>query len=221
MTSALLIQPVPTGDAVARYERLSHGGSTWYDLMPTPANGTDSGWPAPPGPPLWPTFDGDQVIVVGQPTKLGLTGNMSFVAWASQPDGGDGYETLMTRDAGGANRFILSQNDTTGKAFVMLNIVANISVVSVTSVNDSAWHMIAATHDGATLKLYVDGELDASLAAVGSADIDTATDLDFGADTVPPDDYLEGRLDTCRIYNRALSADEILRDYYAGKPAHP
>jgi hypothetical protein len=30
-----------------------------------------------------------------------------------------------------------------------------------------------------------------------------------------------GYIDTARIYNRVLSADEILRDYYAGKPAHP
>jgi hypothetical protein len=30
-----------------------------------------------------------------------------------------------------------------------------------------------------------------------------------------------GYIDTVRVYDRALSADEILRDYHAGKPAHP
>lgn len=35
-------QPVVTGDATARYERLSYSSGVWYDLMPTPANGTDS-----------------------------------------------------------------------------------------------------------------------------------------------------------------------------------
>ena len=37
-------QPTPTGDAVALYERLSYSGSTWFDLMTAPANGTGSGF---------------------------------------------------------------------------------------------------------------------------------------------------------------------------------
>lgn len=33
--------------------------------------------------------------------------------------------------------------------------------------------------------------------------------------------YFYGNIDTVRVYPRALSADEIKRDYYAGKPVHP
>jgi hypothetical protein len=32
----------PTGDALARYENNTHSGAAWFDIMPTPANGTDS-----------------------------------------------------------------------------------------------------------------------------------------------------------------------------------
>ena len=209
-------QPTPTGDAVALYERLSYSGSTWFDLMTAPANGTGSGFG---GGVDWPSFAGAQAVTVGQPAKLALTGNMSFVAWGSQIAGSTGYEVLMTRD--GSDRFIFSLNDNTGKPFVGLDIGGLKTVTGTVNTNDSAWHMLAATYDGAKLKLYVDGALDAELATAGSADIDTPTDLDFGADLNVPDDYLQGRLDTCRIYSRALSADEIARDYHAGKPAHP
>lgn len=207
--------PTVTGDAVARYERLSYAQPTWFDLMPTPANGTGTGFGAGVD---WPTFDGAQAVTVGQPAKLALTGNMSFVVWASQDAGATGYEVVMTRD--GADRFIFSLNDNTGKPFVGLDVGGLKTVTGTVNTNDSAWHMVAATYDGAKLKLYVDGQLDSELAAAGSADIDTPTDMDFGADLNVPDDYLEGRLDTCRIYSRALSADEIARDYQAGKPAH-
>lgn len=208
-------QPTPTGDAVANYERLSYAEPTWYDLMPTPADGTGTGFGAGVD---WSAFDGAQAVTVGQPAKLALTGNMSFIVWASQNAGATGYEVVMTRD--GADRFIFSLNDNTGKPFIGLDIGGLKTVTGTVNTNDSAWHMVVATYDGAKLKLYVDGALNAELAAAGSADIDTPTNLDFGADLNVPDDYLQGRLDTCRIYSRALSADEILRDYNAGKPAH-
>lgn len=215
MISALTLQPTVTGDAVARYERLSHGGNLWHDIMPNAADGTGIGFGAGVD---WPRFDGAQTVNVGQPVKLALTGNMSFVAWASQDAGVSGYERVMSRD--GVDRFILSLNDNTGKPFVMLDIGGVQTVTGGSTTNDGAWHMIAATYDGATLSLYVDGALDSSLAVAGSADIDTAKDLDFGSNA-NANAFLEGRIDTCRIYSRALSADEILRDYHAGKPAHP
>ena len=200
---------------MASYERLSYAEPTWYDLMPTPADGTGTGFGAGVD---WPSFDGAQAVTVGRPAKLALTGNMTFTAWASQNAGATGYEVVMTRD--GADRFIFSLNDNTGKPFIGLDIGGLKTVTGTVNTNDSAWHMVVSTYDGAKLKLYVDGALNAELAAAGSADIDTPTDLDFGADLNVPDDYLQGRLDTCRIYSRALSADEVLRDYNAGKPAH-
>ena len=214
----LLLQPVPTGDAAARYERLSHSGSTWYDLMPTPANGTDNGWVAPP---LWPVFDGAQTVVVGQPAKLALTGDLSFVAWASQDVGVTGFERVMNRDPGAGNRLILSLHDITGVPFFGIGVSGTMrSVQGPGPTNDGEWHMVVGTYDGATVALYIDGALSASAAFAGVGDISGATDLDFGSQAAAGS-FLEGRIDTCRIYPRALSPDEILRDYHAGKPAHP
>ena len=204
----------PTGDAVARYENNTHSGSTWFDIMPTPADGTDDGVG---GGVAWPDFDGEQTVIVGQPAKLMLTGTMSFVAWASQDAGVSGYERVMNRD--GSDRFLMSLNDTTGKPFVGLDIGGFETLTGTGPTNDGEWHMMAVTYDGATFALYIDGALDVSAAIAGSADIDTPTNLDFGSEA-GTGAFLEGRIDTCRIYGRALSADEIFRDYHAGKPAH-
>ena len=73
--------PVPTGDAVARYERLSHSGATWFDLMPTPANGTDGTIGAAF---TWPNFNGESFVTIGQPAKLSFADAFTIVTWANQ-----------------------------------------------------------------------------------------------------------------------------------------
>ena len=300
----LLLQPVPTGDATARYERLSHGGATWYDLMPTPANGTDSvsvvqsatitgitqaatgvvttaiahgfgngttleitgvvgmtelnnerwvaqgvtantfniwnihggapvdtsgftayvsGGVAAVGPLNFPVFNGTTWIDFGQPTKLNLSSTFSVSIWGSQnADSSQGYERLLSRDhAPGSKRtFILSQNDGTGKPY--LSIFIGNSEKNITGTNnyaDGNWHHYVATHDGNTLKLYVDGALEGDVAAVGTIDLDAA-DWEVGR-AQHSSDFLEGQCNVLRYYGRVLSSDEILRDYHAGKPAHP
>ena len=86
-------------------------------------------------------------------------------------------------------------------------------------------HHIVFVNEGAgnDLHLYVDGELRATNAGNGaSVAWHAATPWEFGRrQAATPDDYLTGQMDTVRFYSRALSADEILRDYHAGKPAHP
>jgi len=73
------------------------------------------------------------------------------------------------------------------------------------------WYFVAGTWDGTTdsnsLKMYVDGELDAShTASQGMIAFDT--DLRIGGS-------LDGKIDDVRIYNEALSAEDI-NDIYEG-----
>lgn len=211
-----VIRPAPTTNGItARYENFSYSGSTWFDLTPVPANGVGTGFG---GGVDWPRFDGAQWVTIGQPSKLALTGNMSFVAWSSQDSGTSGFERVMSR--GAASPLIFSLKDSNGHPFILVKVSGAAKSIEGSSViNDGEWHMIAATYDGAKLKLYVDGALDAELVAAGTGQIDTVNDLYFGSNN--GSSSLEGRIDTCRIYSRSLSAGEILNDYNAGKPAHP
>ena len=74
------------------------------------------------------------------------------------------------------------------------------------------WHHVAVTLNGSTGTLYVDG------VQVGSNTAMTITPTMLGATTqnwigrseFSADPYLNGRVDGFRIYNRALSASEVL-----------
>ncbi|MCA9711174.1 MAG: LamG domain-containing protein [Myxococcales bacterium] len=74
---------------------------------------------------------------------------------------------------------------------------------------DSGWHHVAATWDGEVLSLYVDGALDVS-APVAPVVFDPDYVL-IGADDEYGDDdhYFGGLLDDVRIYDSALSAEQI------------
>ena len=74
----------------------------------------------------------------------------------------------------------------------------------------NAWSHIAATYDGATLRLYLNGTLVSSQARTGA--IATSTNpLQIGGDSIYGQ-FFQGAIDEVRIYNRALAQAEIQAD---------
>lgn len=74
---------------------------------------------------------------------------------------------------------------------------------------DEKWHHIAGTRDRSDVLLYLDGVLVASGAST-SRDVSVGTSLALSFDTV-----FNGAIDEAKIYNRALSEDEIKRNFEA------
>lgn len=87
-------------------------------------------------------------------------------------------------------------------------------LAGATTVTPNAWHHAAVTYDGATVKLYLDGQLDGSKA---TALLNTA--LDANGLTIglrPGTAVFNGKIDEVQIFNRALTQAEIQATYYAG-----
>jgi hypothetical protein len=79
------------------------------------------------------------------------------------------------------------------------------------------WHMFTMIWDGTKFNAYLDGVFDYAVTPTGS-DWKLADDLRMGHehDTGTADDFWDGLIDEVRVYNRALSADEIKRLYKIG-----
>ena len=85
------------------------------------------------------------------------------------------------------------------------------------------WYHIVAVRDGTTQAIYIDGQLSADRTCspdpidfVGGYDDDK---VNIGRSTTDPGDprfHLKGKIDDVRIYNRALSAEEIRQLYQEG-----
>ena len=75
---------------------------------------------------------------------------------------------------------------------------------------DDAWHFVAGTFDGQTIKLYVDGKLDASSSANAQGPINqTADPVWIGGRSDNPERGWEGLIDDVRVLDYALGAEQI------------
>jgi hypothetical protein len=72
------------------------------------------------------------------------------------------------------------------------------------------WQHVAATYDGATARIYVDGVLAASSTYTGN--VGDSNSWRIGAYGSPATGFFNGSVDNIRIYSRALSASEIQTD---------
>ena len=87
---------------------------------------------------------------------------------------------------------------------------------SITTVQRGVWYHVAATYDGSTQKLFVNGVQEASAFAGFALDYDT-TPVFVGSSGIPGNyvNYLTGIIDEPTIYSRALATNEIAAIYTA------
>ena len=140
-------------------------------------------------------FDGvgDAVVVKDYPT-FDLTENMTFTAWF-QPTGPLTNRAFIVKH----DAFYVSFGEQQQLKFgVQPN---DISVESTDNIRRK-WYHVAGAFDGKTLRIYIDAQLNGELPhAVPMTS--TEADLVIGQG-------FSGRIDDVRIYNKALSQDEIV-----------
>ncbi|MDN3695317.1 T9SS type A sorting domain-containing protein [Chryseobacterium tructae] len=110
---------------------------------------------------------------------------------------------LRLGDAGLVNnklQFVLSINNVQQK------------LASTTALNANTWYHVAATYDGASMKLYINGTLDASRAQTGSLSSNGAFNVGYSYNTSR---NFNGKIDEVRVWKRALSQTEISQNMCA------
>ncbi len=87
--------------------------------------------------------------------------------------------------------------------------VNNNSIDSTTVMTGNVWHHVAATFDGVTMRLYIDGVLEASRAYTGNP-VTSDEAVYIGNNSTQGDRYLPGLIDEVRIYDNTLSQNDII-----------
>lgn len=97
---------------------------------------------------------------------------------------------------------------------------ANDGSTYVPEINDGRWHHVAATYDGnLTIRYFVDGEERGSLTLAAALNtVLSANGLIVGRDHFQSSNWLVSTLDEVAVFNRALSATELLDIANAGSP---
>ena len=154
-------------------------------------------------------FNGtNAVATVQNAASLQLTTGMTLEAWVYPTATPSSWRSVVTKNVDSYYLMASGSNNlpTAGGTWASGN--QNTSGGTGLAVN--AWTHLAATFDGATVRLYVNGAQVASQAQATPLAPTTGT-LQIGGNAYPGE-FFAGRIDEMRIYNRALTAAEIGTD---------
>lgn len=88
--------------------------------------------------------------------------------------------------------------------------------------NDDNWHHMVLTYDGLAFVVYIDGDPVFNVSGAAYSPVFYGTgELAIGRDGGHSSDYFQGIIDDVRIYNRALSANEVESLYDGYSPTEP
>ncbi len=153
-------------------------------------------------------FEGSSYIAVADSRFLKLS-HFTLAAWVGAHRFRRGSRILQK----GTNSYYLYL-DSAGKPVIGFSDgPRKEDLIGSSPLSDTRWAFVAGTYDGALLRLYADGSLVAERDASGSPN-QTNEPLFIGWKLNGGEaDYLEGYLDEVWIYERALSAQDIVRLY--------
>lgn len=169
------------------------------------------------------SFNGASSIVnIGPSTRYLPLASHTLEAWIKSPGLGSG---MSTSGVFGITYGVIVQILSGGKlSYYVYNTDSGSSVllflVESTGVNlfDNKWHHITCTRTATTASIYIDGVLNASVSGGGSwsgTNIWSAMDAYIGYNPNNIYYWANGFIASAKIYNRALSATEILQNFQA------
>jgi hypothetical protein len=158
------------------------------------------------------SLDGTNDYIDFGTVPANTTGTSTVACWVKTTSSTTGLP-LAFASYGGIyiNRF------TTGKilAFFDGSTGDNTSAdVSIRSVNDGNWHYLSATTNGSTCSMYIDGALDKTYSETPSFGTSIYNSIGGQADGF---NFINCFVSLAHIYNRALTAQEVLQNYNATK----
>lgn len=160
------------------------------------------------------SFNGTNAVIL-TPINSITTGKMSFCAWVKTPgDASKDFMGIVFARAGYNMATGLGLQQNTSSYFIVNSGSSNVLYENKYIQQDlfnNQWHFMAGTYDGATLKVYLDGVLIKEIVAKIVAPQVNAY-FKIGHDDISGySRYFKGSIDDVRIYDRALSATEILQ----------
>jgi hypothetical protein len=159
-------------------------------------------------------FEADQSVVnIGSSQLVGLN-EMTISVLAkknSSGSGGSGGGRLI-------NRYATYEIRTSGSSyyFMVANETGSIVISGdLETINNDEWHHYTITYDGSDVKAFINGEIVGSEEMTGHTRIGSGWGFRIGLKSFPSssDKSFNGLIDEVKMYNRALSQQEIAEMY--------
>ncbi|MDY6966369.1 MAG: LamG-like jellyroll fold domain-containing protein [Halobacteriota archaeon] len=177
------------------------------------------------------SFDGNNdCINISDSNSLDMAEEITIDAWINRSSSENDHAIVekWRYDNGvpiNERAYILYVNDENGEIVFLLSGDGTFPeegtgvIVSQNTVSNNVWTHVVATSDGTTMKIYIDGVLDPNTATAPDGIHPSVADLHIGAwhyGVSEIDSYFNGTIDEVKLFNRALSHDEVNASYNAG-----
>tara|TARA_R110000787_G_scaffold272659_1_gene380166 strand:+ start:181 stop:957 length:777 start_codon:yes stop_codon:yes gene_type:complete len=177
-------------------------------------------------------FDGtDDYIDIGSPTSIqSLTSAITISAWIKAPRTFlTNQYTLASKGEYGAvgsqwtiQIYTANARNTAGGYFQIFpqsdGLTDRQALSFPTAIDDNQWHHLMCVNDGTDLKIYLDGQLEATGAGKGRTLYDGNRTLRLGRLTSSTVNELIGNLDEVAIFGTALQLSDAEAIYNDGEP---
>lgn len=150
----------------------------------------------------------DDFVTIPNESQFDITGNITVSAWIRVKSFTKQWQAIVTKGDRAWRLHRASNRNNVGFACSDLSQKQVGDLLGNKAVADNRWHHVAGILDGSRMTLYVDGVLDASAESSPSISVNDYPVL-IGANAQAAGRLFQGWIDDVRIYDRALSVDEL------------
>ena len=166
-------------------------------------------------------FNGISTYVgLGSQAILGATTQLTISAWVKR-NSSDSYDYIYMAGDGWDTHLNIGSTSTNAKVrFSLRNTSGSRTYFdSNLTVPTGIWTYIAATWDGTTMRIFINGVQDANTGSLSGTVDESSAKKYIGNDTVEHGTtFFSGSIGEVAIYDRVLSASEIQGHYKMGRP---
>jgi hypothetical protein len=160
------------------------------------------------------SFNGTNAsVTIPDSASLDLTSGMTLEAWVDPTAVGSAWRSVILKEQPADLIYALYAGNAKQKAATDVFTTADKQLSGTTNTPLNTWTHLAATYDGATLRLYVNGVQKASKAVTGAIKTSTGN-LRIGGNSIWGE-WFAGQIDEVRVYDKALTAAQIQADMAA------
>jgi hypothetical protein len=151
-------------------------------------------------------------VTIADSPLLRFTSAFTLSAWVNPGTSQPAEPTVIFKQNPGDLAYALYGSGAGVGANAFVRIAGNYrSAVAPAAIPANTWSHLATTYDGSTLSMYVNGALVGSASVSGPVDTGSGV-LRIGNNSIWSGEGFVGVIDEVRIYDRALSATELLND---------
>jgi hypothetical protein len=190
------------------------GSTTWYDLSGNGNNGTLTNGP------IYSLTNGGAIVFDGSNDyvdcgNLNVGNTISVFSWFNSTINNGSQNVVVSKtDSGFTTGWELENNNGTLRATLRPS-VSNSNNVTGGAITLGNWNYGGFTCDNTTIKLYLNGILTSTSAVSPAITLNSSENVTIGRRATGQ--YFTGNISNVQIYNRALSASEVLQNYNAQK----